>query len=288
MKHILIILTLLFFFSCHNEQKEKDKQIIQLVNEWQGKQIVFPENIVFTRNLTDTTDYQIPQSEYKVLVYVSSTGCISCKLKLNKWKELIRYTDSITNSKVPFLFFFHPKDISDIHNLLKEHNFELPVCIDKEDQLNKLNKLPTDMSFQTFLLDKDNKVTVLGNPIQNLAIKDLYLKKIAGVQEQKLQTTTIKAEKDEYDLGLVQEGTIQKQAVVIKNTGSASFQLKGFTTSCDCTEVVCNWNELQPGESKTITIHYKAEQPGDFYRTVDVYGNTDKTITIRIIGTVIQ
>ena len=61
----LIILVLLpIFFSCKNEQKEKGKQIAQLVSEWQGKQIVFPENSIFTRYLTDTTDYQIPQSEY--------------------------------------------------------------------------------------------------------------------------------------------------------------------------------------------------------------------------------
>lgn len=86
----LIILVLLpIFFSCKNEQKEKEKQIAQLVSEWQGKQIVFPENSIFTRYLTDTTDYQIPQSEYKVLIYVDSIGCTSCKLQLHKWKELI-------------------------------------------------------------------------------------------------------------------------------------------------------------------------------------------------------
>ena len=40
-----------------------------------------------------------------------------------------------------------------------------PVCIDIDDQLNKLNKFPADITFQTFLLDKDNKVAVLGNPV---------------------------------------------------------------------------------------------------------------------------
>ena len=107
---LLYILLITAFFSCNNEQKKKEKQILQLVNEWQGKQIVFPENAVFTRYLTDTTDFQIPQSEYKVLVYVDSTGCTSCKLKLNKWKKLIEYTDSVTQKKVPYLFFIHPQN----------------------------------------------------------------------------------------------------------------------------------------------------------------------------------
>ena len=107
--YLYILLIATTFFSCHNKQKEKEKQILQLVNEWQGKQIVFPENVVFTRYLTDTTDFQIPQSEYKVLIYVDSIGCTNCKLKLDKWKELIEYTDSVIQNKVPFLFFIHPK-----------------------------------------------------------------------------------------------------------------------------------------------------------------------------------
>ena len=177
---LLYILLITAFFSCDNEQKEKEKQILQLVNEWQGKQIVFPENTVFTRYLTDTTNYQIPQSEYKVLIYVDSIGCTSCKLQLHKWKELIEYTDSVTQGKVPFLFFMHPKDAKEIRYLLKRDAFDRPVCIDIDDQLNKLNKFPTNITFQTFLSDKDNKVTVLGNPVHNTAVKDLYLKQITG------------------------------------------------------------------------------------------------------------
>ena len=36
-------------------------------------------------------------------------------------------------------------------------------------------------------------------------------------------------------------------------------------------DLLYNWKELQPGESGTITVSYEAEQPGDFYRTVDIY-----------------
>ena len=169
------ILLTIILLSCHNEQKEKTKQITHLVNEWQGKQIVFPENLIFTRYLIDTTDFQIPQSGYKVLIYVDSMGCTGCKLRLHKWKELIEYTDSATQGKVPFLFFLHSKDTNEIHSLLKYEVFDRPVCIDIDDRINKLNKFPADIRCQTFLLDKDNKVAILGNPVYNTAVKDLYL-----------------------------------------------------------------------------------------------------------------
>ena len=169
----IILVLLPIFFSCQNEQKEKEKQIAELVNEWQGKEIKFPDNLIFTRYLTDTTDFQIPQSEYKVLVYVDSIGCTSCKLQLHKWKAFIEYTNSVAQRKVTFLFFLHPKDTKEIRYLLKRDGFDHPVCIDFDDRLNKLNKFPADITFQTFLLNKNNKIVALGNPIHNTVVKDL-------------------------------------------------------------------------------------------------------------------
>ncbi len=46
--NLIILLLLPIFFSCQNEQKEKEKHIAQLVNEWQGKEIKFPKNPIFT------------------------------------------------------------------------------------------------------------------------------------------------------------------------------------------------------------------------------------------------
>lgn len=57
------------FLSC----KEKERETItRLVQEWQGKKIQFPETIQFSRYATDPIDYQIPDSSYKVLVYIDS------------------------------------------------------------------------------------------------------------------------------------------------------------------------------------------------------------------------
>jgi hypothetical protein len=171
-----LISLLLLFFSCKGNDNRKE--VARLVAEWQGKEIAFPDEMIFTRYLTDTIAYQMPESGYKVLVYVDSIGCTSCKLQLSKWKELIACTDSVTGGTVPFLFFFHAKDPKEINYLLKVDKFDLPVCIDKEDRLNRLNKFPSDITFQTFLLDKDNKVAVIGNPVHNLAVRDLYVKQI--------------------------------------------------------------------------------------------------------------
>ena len=286
MKKLLYISLLLSLLTaCKENNKEK---FALLVQEWQGKEIVFPQDMAFTRFVTEPVDYRIPDAEYKVLVYVDSVGCNSCKLQLPKWQELIAHVDSATNGNVPFIFVFQSKDDRELRYILKCDNFDRPVCIDRNNRFNSSNRFPQDITFQTFLLDKDNKVKVIGNPVHNLAVRDLYLKQITGMQYQEaLPKTTLETDKAEYDLGTVKEGTTKKQTVTVRNTGTSVFKLKGFTTSCDCTEATCDWKELQPGESGTVTVSYEAEQPGDFYRTVEIYGNIpNNSLMMSFIGTV--
>ena len=284
-KQLYILLLLSLLTACKENNKEK---FALLVQEWQGKEIVFPQNMAFTRFVTEPVDYRIPDAEYKVLVYVDSVGCTSCKLQLPKWQELIAHVDSATNGNVPFIFVFQSKDDRELRYILKCDNFDRPVCIDRNNRFNSSNRFPQDITFQTFLLDKDNKVKVIGNPVHNLAVRDLYLKQITGMQYQEaLPKTTLETDKAEYDLGTVKEGTTKKQTVTVRNTGTSVFKLKGFTTSCDCTEATCDWKELQPGESGTVTVSYEAEQPGEFYRTVEIYGNIpNNSLMVSFIGKV--
>ena len=106
MKRLLYILFLLFLLAACRENKKE--QFARLVQEWQGKEIVFPQDMVFTRFVTEQVEYRIPDAEYKVLIYVDSTGCTSCKLQLPKWKELIAHVDSATNGSIPVSYTHLP------------------------------------------------------------------------------------------------------------------------------------------------------------------------------------
>ncbi|WP_129697354.1 DUF1573 domain-containing protein [Parabacteroides goldsteinii] len=285
---LLYILLITAFFSCDNEQKEKEKQILQLVNEWQGKQIVFPENTVFTRYLTDTTNYQIPQSEYKVLIYVDSIGCTSCKLQLHKWKELIEYTDSVTQNKVPFLFFFHPKDAKEIRYLLKRDGFDRPICIDLDDRLNKLNKFPADMTFQTFLLDKNNKVSVLGNPVHNTAVKDLYLKQITGkdTPNKNIPKTIAEASQTDIDFGTFDKSETKETTIEVKNTGNSPLVIVDVSTTCGCTAATYDKHPAKSGESLQVKIKMTPKDTGFFDEVVTVRYNSinNQPVKVKIKG----
>ena len=282
---LLYIGIIILFLSCQESRKE---HINRLVKEWKKKEIVFPKNPIFTILGNDTVDFKIKKSNYKVVVYVDSTGCVSCKLRLKEWKEFITYVDSVNGGQVPFLFFFQSKDNKELRYILKRDNFRFPVCVDSQNEFGKLNRFPSELMFQTFLLDKDNRVKVIGNPIHNLSVKELYLKEIAGIKEtDTLALTQLVPDQEEYDLGIVAENETKKQKVLLKNTGNVPFVIKGITTSCDCTTAEYDWKEIAPDEQKEMVVSYKGEEPGDFWRTVTVYGNIPgQSLTLSLVGRV--
>ena len=259
----------------------------RLVQEWNGKEIRFPSHPVFTRFVTDTVPYRIPKTDYKVVVFVDSVGCISCKLQLPKWKEFMHEVDSLCEGKVSFVFFFQSANVKELRYILRRDGFSLPVCIDADDSFNSLNHFPGEMMFQTFLVDSENRVKVIGNPIHNLSAKDLYLKELAGIKSDPLPVTTVHSDSVEYHYGTVGENQTESKKVILHNTGKEVFRIKGVTTSCDCMTVEYGWDEIQPGESAVLTVKYKAEEPGDFWRTITIYGNIpDQSITLDFWGTV--
>lgn len=265
----------------------KKKQVEILVNEWNNKEICFPAHPVFTRQLTDTVLYRIPKSDYKVVVFVDSVGCVSCKLQLSRWKEFMHEVDSLSDGAVPFVFFFQSKDLRELRYILKCDGFSHPVCIDTDDEFNRLNHFPGEMMFQTFLVDSENRVKVIGNPIHNLSVKELYLKELTGMKSNPLPVTTVHSDSVEYHYGTVGENQTENRKVVLHNTGKEVFRIKGVTTSCDCMTVEYGWDEIQPGESAVLTVKYKAEEPGDFWRTITIYGNIpDQSITLDFWGIV--
>ena len=73
------------------------------MKEWEQKEILFPKEMYFTTMLRDTTYYNL-QSEYKILAYVDSIGCTSCKLQLSQWAKFIAELNSV-DIKIPILFF---------------------------------------------------------------------------------------------------------------------------------------------------------------------------------------
>ena len=65
-------------------------------------------------------------------------------------------------------------DEKELKRMLVYNNFKHPLFIDQEKEIDKINKFPSNPEYQCFLLDKDNKVVLVGNPILFSEIWKLY------------------------------------------------------------------------------------------------------------------
>jgi hypothetical protein len=197
------------FFACSNRDSQKST-LADTVTEWVGKEIKF--SACFQCNLQgkdtiSTLCADLLDSEYKILLYVDSTGCTSCKLRLFEWRELMQESSKMFQEKVKFLFFFYPQNELELNYFLLRDRMDYPVFIDNFDALNGLNHFPSQPEYQCFLLDKDNKVLMLGNPVLNRKIWELYKQTIAGEKQASKpeELTTAQADKTVHDYGVIQK-----------------------------------------------------------------------------------
>ena len=274
----------LFFASCEESEKER---LSRLVNEWEGKEILFPIHSTFTIQGKDTVNFEFQNAEYKVVTYVDSIGCTSCKLQLHRWKEFLSEVDSLTNGNVSFLFYFHPKDMKELRYLTRRDAFTHPVCFDEKDEFNQLNHFPSEMMFQTFLLDERNRVVALGNPVLNPNVKELYLNLIKGsVQTSSTNTLTeVSIDNVVMDLGRFPMSEKQESGFVFTNTGNNLLVIQDITTSCGCTKVEYSKEPIRPGGTLKVKVIYEAEQKGYVNKSVKVYCNTkDSPVRLTVKG----
>ena len=191
-RQISIVLFFLIAVSaslCSCKNKNRRGEIEKIVAEWLGKEIRIPENLPCFVSGKETQpgscDHWL-QKEFKILMYVDSAGCSDCRLNLAAWKYLMEEADSLFGEQVGFLLYFQPKNAREMAYLLARDRFDYPVFMDLDGAINRLNSFPNDMQFQCFLLDKDNRVLMIGNPALNADIRELYKTQINNLINKKL------------------------------------------------------------------------------------------------------
>ena len=163
----------IIFQCCSSSQKDIEK----IVKEWQGKEIIVPHEIEFKIFGRDTLCSDLLGKSYKILTYVDSIGCTSCQLGLPHWLELIQISER-QQMNVAFLFVVHSSNyhLFTLETIANEFNY--PIIYDYNNSFYKLNHFPPD-PYRTFLLDGDNKVQLIGSPIESFQIWELYKKAIS-------------------------------------------------------------------------------------------------------------
>ena len=171
---VLLLLTALCFVSCTGKKDFKDG-IVQLQSRpvslsldkmrcmWNGKDTVVSEERYDT--------------DFKLVVYSDTAACSSCGLKtMYLWDDLIHALESYGKS-VSLCFIFMPlqKDLEEFYFTMRTMAPLLPVHVDTAGIFIRENPhIPREAVYHTFLLDKDNRVVLVGNPSRSEKIKEMF------------------------------------------------------------------------------------------------------------------
>lgn len=172
-----ILLTCLAFFSFSSCDRRK-KEINEQVNKLYSSVIDVPYSDMET--LVVDSAYLPSKADYQILVYMDSTECTPCYAShYGEWesvlKECRKYTPSITLSII-----IESKDISkNVKEKFMASDFDKTIFIDKTGVFRKKNPVfPESNIMHVLLLDKNNKVVLVGNPLNNEKIKELLYTKL--------------------------------------------------------------------------------------------------------------
>lgn len=278
-KYLLLLIIIAIGTSCVDSDKQQARN---LVKEWSGKEIKFPSQMDFINSSGQSVDLDFSTANHKVLVYVDSLGCTSCKLKLGQWKNLI---DSLDKFQVPVLFIFQSKDTKSIKHVMLESDFDYPYFQDIDGTLNTLNVFSEDPRFQTFLLDSKNQIKLIGNPVNNQDIRRLYLEAVTGNATVTIGSTIVEVVQDIIDLGEISFEDKAEAVFTLKNIGESSLVINNVSTSCGCTSATYDKHPASKGAELKIAAVIKPKEKGVFNETITVYTNTQsKRLILKIKG----
>ena len=283
-KVYILILSCALFISCGNRSlpSKNQQELSRIVNELIGKHIVFPEAMYDDRAIDS-----LLKMDYKLVVYTDSVGCTECHLSLGEWSVKIREM-KVINKNLSFIFVVNNSSELVIRSLLNKNRFDYPVFIDHNNSFYKLNSLKKDHRFQVFLLDRENNILLIGDPIRNDAIWELYKKTLndeKSVPFKRYSNREIVVSATTINLGEFSSEQSQSCIFTLYNTGENMLVIDDVVTSCGCTSVEYSKEPISPGKSLDIIVTYKAAHPEHFNKTITVYCNSSVSpLRLKIMG----
>lgn len=122
----------------------------------------------------EKSTYSCADSTYRLIVYVDSTSCSPCFIShMYDYEEIVEEFDSV-GIKTLFVFELGQDKAADVMSSLEQQVYPFISAVVLNGGFASANPhLPSSSLLHSFLLDMENKVIVVGNPVRNDKIKEL-------------------------------------------------------------------------------------------------------------------
>ena len=212
------------------------------------------------------------KNDYIIVVYIDYQGCTECNLQLDKWKVYLEKLKSKSNKQISLYFIIDPSAEEKVTYIINSYHSRFPIYIDSSNIFKESNNLPTEKAYQTFLLDKDHKIIIVGNPIVNSKIENLY-NKVFGESYVHEPKTIASIDRVKINLRKINIGKNARAYFIIQNKGQENLYIKKIQTSCSCIKVSYKKAIVAPGKNMKVYITYTPKEIVDFWETVRIEAN---------------
>lgn len=284
-KYLIASLVLILLFSCQNK---KSKEIESVLKEMQGKVIDFPSTLRSVYMDKDTLCPAIFEKENKIVVYVDSMGCSECNMKIQEWIDIFKCTrDSLPNLSIIYIVSPKKGQSQKITSIFRKYEIDYPFFIDSLNQFGNLNKMPKERKYHTFLIDRHNRIVLVGSPIRSDKIWQLYkdyVRKQIDASDATTENanelnpaiagiTQIHLNQDSVNLGKLSYSSTKNTTFQIRNNGDHPLVIQTINTECGCTVAKYDKKPIAKGETATVILVYKPNSLGYFSKSAAVICN---------------
>lgn len=283
MKHastILIVTVSLIVSSCN--MKTRESEITHLMKEWNGKEFLFSDSIKTMLKKCNSLKYERCKisSDFCIVYYLDEDVCSSCRI--NSWRNYIRGLTADSEGKVSSILIISPRiKEMDIEDNRSETDYL--IVQDYDNIIKKKNNLPDDDLFKVMLLDKQNKVVVIGNPLLNKGMDKLIRKAIGINNSQENIKAKLVLELNQWDYGTISSDTTSVITFAISNEGPNPAFIKRLSSTCDCVKAKISSHVLYPDDSAKVEISLSPMYKGKIKEHVFIESNTiESPHTIKI------
>ena len=177
LRNVVILSIVLALSSCKQEQA---KSVEELIASRIGTTLILPDSLSY-ESFSDTL-LPLLETRAKVIVYINGE-CSACTAAFSQWKAI--ESELSSQGDVSILYYVKTPRFKDIEWLLSAKRFTSPVFVDPGSDILYLNDIPERMALlHTILLNRKNQIVLVGSPINNPKLLELYKQQIRELTTQ--------------------------------------------------------------------------------------------------------
>lgn len=242
----------------------------EIVTQWVDKEIILPYDR-FTIG-GESVDIDRDLYTYKIVNYIDSAGCTRCRMKLDLWNMFMSRLDA-DDADVTLLSVIHSDNSDDLRFAIESSGFNYPVAIDPTDEFGNTNNPPDDQLLHTFLLDDNDHIIAIGNPVLNPHIGRLYRSIILGDNiAREPADMPITADMPSRNIGITHPGDTVSVPFYLTNKSDKTVVIDTLVSSCDCTTGNSKHSYIAPSCIETLNVRIVSDSiTGPFQRQIQIY-----------------